>query len=235
MTDESPASPAVTRLQWLMLFALIAALFAMSWWAYERLPAMIDVRTLFSGGNNQPLSAARVAFTLPAIVTLGLLGNLIAARWNVLVTPSKAPSSSDAGAMWPLAIRMFTLAAAQFIVVQAFTLAAALGSISEIAGLRGAGVALGIGVAIIGNSLPRITRRNSFVGYRLSVLYDDPDRWRNAQRMAGYFFVGAGILLAVLFAVDPVLGTRLLIPIIAVSALAPVLLTRRAAVKRGSA
>ena len=235
MTDVSPVSPAATRLQWLTLFALVAALFAMSWWAYDRLPPMIVLRTLFSGRNDQPESAARVAFTLPAMVAVALLGNLLAARWNVLFWPRKAPSSRDAGAMWPLAIRMFTIAAAQFIVVQAFTLAAALGLISEIAGLRGAGVAFGIGVAVIGNSLPLVTRRNSFVGYRLSVLYDDPDRWRDAQRMAGYFFVGAGLLLTVLFVVAPVLGTRLMIPVIAVTALAPVLLARRAAVQRGSA
>jgi hypothetical protein len=61
------------------------------------------------------------------------------------------------------------------------------------------------------------------------VLYDDPDRWRDAQRMAGYFLVGAGLLLAVLFVVAPVLGTRLMIPVIAITILAPVLLTRRAA------
>lgn len=235
MTDVSPVSPAATRLQWLTLFALVAALFAMSWWAYDRLPPMIVLRTLFSGPNVQPESAARVAFTLPAIVAIGVLGNLLAGHWNVLFWPRKALPSRDAGAMWPLAVRMFTIAAAQFIVVQAFTLAAALGLISEIAGLRGAGVALGIGVAVVGNSLPLVTRRNSFVGYRLSVLYDDPDRWRDAQRMAGYFFVGAGLLLAVLFVVAPVLGTRLMIPVTAVTVLAPVLLTRRAAVQRGSA
>lgn len=235
MTDVSPVSPAATRLQWLTLFALVAALFAMSWWTYDRLPSMIVVRTLFSGRDGQPESAARVAFTLPAMVALALLGNLLAARWNVLFWPRKAPSSRDAGPMWPLAIRMFTIAAAQFIVVQAFTLAAALGSISEVAGLRGAGVAFGIGVAVIGNALPLVTRRNSFVGYRLTMFYDDPDRWRNAQRMAGYCFVAAGLLLAVVFAVAPVLGTRLMIPVIAVTALAPILLTRRAAVQRGSA
>jgi hypothetical protein len=235
MTHVSPKSPTATRLQWFTLVALLAALFAMSWWAYDRLPPMIVLRTLFSGGHDQPDSAARVAFTLPAMVTVALLGNLLAARWNVLVWPRQALPSRDAGAMWPVAVRMFSLAAAQFLVVQAFTLAAALGMISEIAGLRGAGLAFGVGVAVIGNSLPLVTRRNSFVGYRLSVLYDDPDRWRNAQRMAGYFFVGAGLLLAVLFVVDPLLGTRLMIPVIAVTALTPVLLTRRAAVKRGSA
>ena len=235
MTDVTPVSPATTRLQWLTLVALVATLFAMSWWAYDRLPPMIVLRTLFSGRPGQPESAARMAFTLPAMVAIALLGNLLAAHWNVLVWPRKALSSSDAAAMWPLAIRMFTMAAAQFIVVQAFTLAAALGLIAEIAGLRGAGVAFGIGVAVIGNSLPLVTRRNSFVGYRLSVLYDDPDRWRDAQRMAGSFFVGAGLLLAMLFVVAPVLGTRLMIPVIAVTALAPVFLTRRAAVQRGSA
>lgn len=235
MTDVSPVSPAATRFQWLMLFALVVALFAMSWWAYDRLPPMIVLRTLFSGGHDQPDSAARVAFTLPALVAVGVLGNLLAARWNGLFWPGKAPSSRDTEAMWPLAIRMFTIGVAQFIVVQAFTLAAALGLISEIAGLRGAGVALGLGLAVMGNWLPLVTRRNSFVGYRLSVLYDDPDRWRDAQRMAGYFFVGAGLLLAGLFVIAPVLGTQLMVPVIAVTALAPVLLTRRAAVQRGSA
>ena len=236
MTDASPVAPVATRLQWLTLVALLGVLFAMSWWAYYRLPPMIVLRTLFSGGHDQPVSAARVAFTVPAIVAFGVLGNLLAGRWNVLFWPGKAPPSRDAGAaMWPLAINMFTLAAAEFIVIQAFTLGAALGLISEIAGLRGAGVALGIGVAVIGNALPLVTRRNSFVGYRLTVLYNDPDRWRDAQRIAGYSFVAAGLLLAAVFVVAPVLGTRLLIPIVAIAMLVPVLLTRRAAAERPSA
>ena len=235
MTDASPVSPATTRLQWLTLVALVGALFAMSWWAYYRVPPTIVLRTLFSGGHDQPASAARVAFTVPAIVAMGVLGNLLAGCWNVLFWPRKAPPSRDAGAMWPLAIHMFTVAAAEFIVIQAFTLGAALGLISEIAGLRGAGVALGIGVAVIGNALPLVTRRNSFVGYRLTVLYNDPDRWREAQRIAGYFFVAAGLLLAAVFVVAPVLGTRLLIPILAVTMLVPVVLTRRAAAERPSA
>ena len=235
MTDASPVSPATTRLQWLTLFALVAILFAMSWWAYDRLPPMIVLRTIFWDPNGKPESAARVAFTVPAIVASGLLGNLLAARWNALFWPGKASPSRDAGAMVPLAIRMFTIAAAQFIVVHAFTLAAALGLISEMAGLRGAGVALGIGLAVVGNSLPLVTRRNTFVGYRLSVLYDDPHRWRDAQRIAGYFFVAAGLLLAAVFVVAPVLGTRLLIPVLAVTILVPALLTRRAAAERPSA
>ena len=96
-------------------------------------------------------------------------------------------------------------------------------------------MALGIGVAVIGNALPLVTRRNSFVGYRLTVLYNDPDRWRDAQRIAGYFFVAAGLLLAAVFVVAPVLGTQLLIPVLAVTMLLPVLLTRRAAAQRPSA
>ena len=97
MTDVSPVSPATTRLQWLTLVALVATLFAMSWWAYDRLPPMIVLRTLFSVRHDQPESAARVAFTVPAIVAIGVLGNLLAGYWNVLFWPRKAPSSRDAG------------------------------------------------------------------------------------------------------------------------------------------
>lgn len=238
MTDAShvsPATPATTRLWWLLQVALVAALFAMSWWAYNRLPSTIVLRTLFFGRQGQPVSAAQFAFALPTIVGAFVIIHLLGARWNVLVWPRKALSARDAAAMWPLALRMLTVGVAQFLVVHAFALAAALGWISEIAGLRGAGIVFGLALAVAGNSLPLVTRRNSFVGYRLSVLYDDPDRWRNAQRLAGYFFVASGLLLALLFVVAPVLGTRMLIPMLAVTVLAPVLLTRRAAAQRESA
>ena len=238
MTDASPVSPdspATTHLWWLLPVALVAVLFAMSWWAFTQLPPTIVLRTLFFGRQGQPVSAALVAFAAPAIIGIMVIGHLLAARWNVLVWPRKALSSRDAAAMWPVAIRMLIIGTASFTILQAFTLAAALGWISEIAGLRGAGVALGLGFAIAGNSLPLVTRRNSFVGYRFSALYDDPDRWRNAQRMAGYFFVADGLLLALVFLVAPVLGTHLLIPALAVTVLAPLLLTRRGTGQRKSA
>jgi hypothetical protein len=46
--------------------------------------------------------------------------------------------------------------------------------------------------------------------------------------------VAGGLLLALLFLVAPVLGTRLLIHVLAVTVLAPVLLTRRTAGRRES-
>lgn len=234
MTNESPFSPASTRLWWITPVALVAALFAMSSWAYGRLPATIVIQTLWTGRSGHPQSAAQFAFTVPVLVGIGVLVNLLAAHWNVLVWPAKALSSSDAAVMRPLAMRLFTIGAAQFIVTHGFALAAALGWISEIAGLRGAGVALGLALAIAGNSLPLVTRRNSFVGYRLTTFYNDPDRWRTAQRMAGYCFVAAGLVLAAVFVVAPVLGNRLLLPVVAITLIAPVLLTRRAG-QRGAA
>jgi hypothetical protein len=235
VAPASPASPSTPRLWWLLQVALVAALFAMSWWAFNRLPPTIVLRTLFFGRHGQPVSAAQFAFGLPTIVAVFVIVHLLAAHWNVLVWPRKALSSRDAAAMWPLAIRMLTIGVAQFLVVHAFALAAALGWISEIVGLRGAGVAFGLGLAVAGNWLPLVTRRNSFVGYRLSVLYDDPDRWRNAQRIAGYCFVASGLLLALLFLVAPVIGTRLLLPVFVVTVLAPVLLARRTAGQHKSA
>jgi hypothetical protein len=241
MTDVSPVSPispTATRLQWLAPVALVAVLFAMSWWAYDRLPPRIVLQTLFSGFSDrhaQSQSAAQLAFLMPALVAVVTIGNLLVAHWNVLVWPRKTLSSRDAAAMWPLAIRLTSLAVAQLIVVHAFTLAAALGWISEIAGLRGAGVVFSLGFAVSANLLPLVTRPNTFVGYRLTVFYNDPERWRKAQRMAGYCFVAAGLLFALLFVIAPVLGTRLLIPVFAVAMLAPVLLTRRGAAQRESA
>ena len=101
MTDAShvsPGSPVTARVQWLTPVALVAALFAMSWWAFDRLPPTIVLRTLFSGRQGQPESAAYLAFVLPAIVAILVIGQLLAARWNVLVWPRKALASRDAAA-----------------------------------------------------------------------------------------------------------------------------------------
>mgnify|MGYP001549660920 CR=1 FL=1 len=53
---------------------------------------------------------------------------------------------------------------------------------------------LSLGMIVIGNYMPRVTRRNAFVGYRLPWAYASEEVWRRTQRAGGYGMVAAGVI-----------------------------------------
>ena len=209
-----------------MSVALLVLTFLLSWWAYGQLPAAVTVRTLFTGRHASTESAAKFAFQLPCI-TAALIGLiLVQVRWPVMLWSRVAMKASDAEAMRPLVAYNFSVVAAMAGLIHAFSLGTGLGWMSEPTGLRGAGVTLGVSFILFGNRLPLATRPNAFVGYRASVLYGDPARWSNTQRVAGYIYMLCGLVLAGGFALDPTGFTRMVTPVLAVVILAPLLLAR---------
>jgi uncharacterized membrane protein len=47
---------------------------------------------------------------------------------------------------------------------------------------------------VIGNYMPRVTRRNAFVGFRVPWAYASEEVWRRTQRAGGYGMVAGGMI-----------------------------------------
>ncbi len=223
MERTSPHAWSVAR----MPVALLVLTFLMSFWAYGQLPADVTVRTLFTGRHLSTESALKFAFQLPFLTATMIGVSLVGARWNRVLWSRVPLKASDADAMRPLVSYNFSIVVAMMALMHAFSLATGLGGVSETTGLRGAGITLGAGLILLGNVLPLVTRPNAFIGFRASVLYGDPARWSNTQRVAGYVYVLCGLVLAAGFAIDPSGFTRMVVPLIAVAVIAPLLLVRR--------
>ena len=218
----SPSTWSLAR----MPVVLLVLMFLLSWWAYGQLPAHVTVRTLFTGRHVSTESAAHFAYALP-LITAAIVGlSLVGVRWNFVFGPRVPMEAKDAHAMRPLVAYYFSVVVAMSGLIHAFSLGAGLGWMSELAGLRGAGVSFGVGFILIGNVLPLVTRPNAFIGYRASILYGDPTRWSYTQRVAGYVYVLSGLVLAGGFAIDPLGFTRMVMPLLAVAIVAPLLLSR---------
>lgn len=206
--------------------ALLVVTFLLSLWAYGQLPETVTVRTLFTGRHVSTESAVQFAFQLPFIIATIIGLNLAGMRWNVVLWPRVPMKAGDAEAMRPLVAYNFSVVVATSALIHAFSLGTGLGWVTEPAGLRGAGVTLGLAFILVGNVLPLVTRPNAFIGFRASVLYGDRVRWSNAQRVAGYTYVVCGLVLAAGFAIDPMGFTRMVTPLLAVAIVAPLLLAR---------
>ena len=126
--------------------------------------------------------------------------------------------------MRPLVAYYYSVVVATSGLIHAFNLGTNLGLVSELTGLRGAGVTFGVAFILLGNVLPPVTRPNAFIGFRASFLYGDRVRWSNTQRVAGYVYVLVGLVLAGGFAIDPLGFNRMMMPLLAVAIIAPVLL-----------
>ncbi|MBO4990657.1 MAG: SdpI family protein [Firmicutes bacterium] len=62
---------------------------------------------------------------------------------------------------------------------------------------RLAGILVGLLFVIIGNYLPKC-RQNYTIGIRIPWTLDDPENWNKTHRMAGWLWMGAGVVFLVL-------------------------------------
>lgn len=221
-TRLSPSAWSLARIP----VALLVLTFLLSLWAYGQLPDHVTVRTLFTGRHVSTESAVQFAFELPCVIAALVGLGLVGVRWNTILWFGGPITASDAEAMRPLVAYYYSVVVAASGLIHAFSLGTGLGLVSELTGLRGAGVTVGVAFILLGNVLPLVTRPNAFIGFRASFLYGNRVRWSNTQRVAGYVYVLVGLVLAGGFAIDPLGFNRMMMPLLAVAIIAPVLLVR---------
>jgi uncharacterized membrane protein len=109
---------------------------------------------------------------------------------------------SDSSTVRPEYDRLITIVLAVLLAIHAFAIASGLGLVAVSHEPLLLAAVLSFGMIAIGNYMPRITRRNAFIGVRLPWAYASEDVWRRTQRAGGYGMVAAGVIgLAGAFAV----------------------------------
>jgi uncharacterized membrane protein len=181
------------RRSWLLLVPGVLAL-ALSLALYSHLPDRIPIHWGIHGQANGWGSRATGAFALPALMlALGLFFGVLSRYLPDLLVryqPDERPASLDQGAYTTVLGLVLLL----LLAVHVYALASALGWLSPAHQPRAMALILAVGFILIGNYLPRVTRRNAFIGARFPWAYASEEVWRRTQRVSGYGMVAVGVL-----------------------------------------
>ncbi|MDQ2890198.1 MAG: DUF1648 domain-containing protein [Gemmatimonadota bacterium] len=178
----------------LISFVLVVAAFVASAFAYSHLPAVVPTHWGVSGKPNAFGSRIQGALVLPLVMLGVWLLMILLPRYDRLVFIRYDPSDSDESTVRPIYEVIAAIVLAILLAVHVFSLASGLGLA---AGNRQPVLfaTMGsLGAIIIGNYMPRVTRRNAFIGFRVPWAYASEDVWRRTQRAAGYGMVAAGVV-----------------------------------------
>lgn len=163
---------------------LVVAAFAMSLAVYSRLP---DPMVIHWGPNGQPNGwASRLfgAFAIP------LMMSVFAILFRVL--PDADPRKDNYEKFWSSYDLIATSVVTLCFVVQCVLLGKALGLPIPVE--RVAPAAVGAFYICLGNVFPRL-RSNWWIGIRTPWSLSSDENWARTQRVGGYLFVAAGVLL----------------------------------------
>jgi len=191
----------------LIAVSLIAALVA-----WPRLPARVAVdfsQLLPFGGGADETGSSFFVFLFPVLALAIWLAFLLgrsasAARMQKWLFSRWAPAQ----ALEPAAFEKFratydvvvTLVVAFIVLFQLLTLGLALGGPVWL--VRGFCVLVGIGIAALGNIMPRF-RPNPIMGVRTKTTLNDPQNWARTHRVLGACFMIAGVIMVALAFVLP--------------------------------
>ncbi len=176
---------------------LVLAAFAVSAVAFSHLPPSFPTHWGLSGKADQFDNRLQFATKLP-LVMLGiwLLLEFVPGHDRLLFIKYDV-RDDDSSIMRPEYDRIIAIVLAVALAVHTILISSAVGLIGGPGESMMIAVAASFGMIAIGNYLPRVTRRNGFIGFRYPWVYASEEVWRRTQRAAGYGMVVAGIVGAV--------------------------------------
>lgn len=178
----------------LVSFMLIVAAFAVSAVAFPHLPAQVPTHWDLSGHANGFSGRVVGAFLLPVIM-LGIWAFLsVVPRYDRLLFIRYTDRASDSSTVRPIYNIIVLVMLALLLAIHAFAMMSALGLVGAARQPVLIAVIASIGSIAIGNYMPRVTRRNAFVGFRVPWAYASEEVWRRTQRAGGYGMVAAGVI-----------------------------------------
>jgi uncharacterized membrane protein len=180
----------------------IAAAFVVSALAYPRLPARVPTHWDMSGRPNGFSDPITAALLLPGVMLLvwGLL--TVVPKFDVAFFVRYERRESDVSTVQPVYGLMVSLVLALLFLVHLYSMGVALGWPVPHRPVWLTVVMSGFAI-VIGNYMPRVIRRNAFIGFRIPWAYASEEVWRRTQRAAGYGLTGAGVLGLIAAAVVP--------------------------------
>lgn len=189
-------------------YIIVAVAVAASLFEYSILPERMPTHWGMNGEINGWSSRLWGASVIPLILLL--LALMI--KWLPTIDPRRANYAKFAGTFEAIFISIMLL----LLVMHVALLAAAAGY--PIKFERWVPVGVGALLIVLGNLLPR-ARPNWFVGVRTPWTLSSDRVWEKTHRLAGYVFVVAGIIVAVLGLTGYHFGPVLMGPVIGVAAL----------------
>lgn len=173
---------------------LVVAAFAISAIAYSHLPPSVPTHWGLSGKADQFDNRLQGAFKLPLVILgIWLLMVLIPGHDRLLFIKYEV-RDDDSSTMRPEYDRIITIVLALMLAIHVFGISSALGLLGPADESMIIALVASFGTIAIGNYLPRVTRRNAFIGVRLPWAYASEEVWRRTQRAGGYGMVVAGIV-----------------------------------------
>lgn len=176
----------------LVSFMLIVAAFAVSAVAFPHLPARVPTHWDISGHANGFSGRVTGAFLLPIIMLGTWIFLSVVPRYDRLLFIRYTDRASDASTVRPIYNVIVLVVLALLLAIHAFAMMSAIGLVGAARQPVLIAAIGSIGSIILGNYMPRVTRRNAFVGFRVPWAYASEEVWRRTQRAGGYGMVVAG-------------------------------------------
>jgi uncharacterized membrane protein len=188
---------------------MIAVAFGASALAYPRLPARVPTHWDMSGRPNGFSDPIVAALLLPCVMLLvwGLL--TVVPKFDAAFFVRYERRESDVSTVQPVYGLMVSLVLALLLLVHLYSMGMALGwpLPQRPVWLT---VVLSAFAIVIGNYMPRVIRRNAFIGFRVPWAYASEEVWRRTQRAGGYGLTGAGVVGLMTAAIVPAVSIRVL-------------------------
>lgn len=189
-------------------YLIVAVAIVASLIQFSHLPARMPTHWGVNGEVNGWSSRLWGAFTLPLILLLLAL----MMKWLPNIDPRRANYPKFAGTFDAIFISVMLL----LLVMHVALLAAARGY--PVRFERWVPVAIGLFLVVLGNLLPR-ARPNWFIGVRTPWTLSSDRVWEKTHRLAGYVFVAAGIIVAIIGLTGVRFAPALIGPVIGAAAL----------------
>jgi uncharacterized membrane protein len=182
----------------ILSLSVVAAAVAISAVAYPRLPAIVPTHWGISGNPNRLGSRLELALLAPCLMlAIAVVFAFVPHYDRYLFIRYRDRGSTldpDSSTARPEYDTMISIILTFMLAMHTFAVASGLGLIAQNQRPVLIAAIISIGMIAIGNYMPRITRRNAFLGVRLPWTYASEEVWRRTQRIGGYGMVAAGIV-----------------------------------------
>lgn len=178
----------------LISFLMVVAAFAISIVAFPHLPAIVPTHWGISGTPDHFGSRVQGAFLLPVLMLAAWIIVGFVPRYDRSLFIRYDDRESNDSTARPAYNVIIVAVIASMLAIHAFAITSSLGLVAQKRLPLLLALIVSIGMILIGNYLPQVTRRNAFIGVRFPWAYASEEVWRRTQRAGGYGMVTAGIL-----------------------------------------
>ncbi|HJV23088.1 MAG TPA: DUF1648 domain-containing protein [Holophagaceae bacterium] len=185
-SPEAPQEPLSFFAEIAPALLAVVALWAVSLWAWPRLPERVPTHWGISGKPDAWGPKSAMVFTLPGVLT-GLVA-------LVILVSRPALDFKSAKGMDPRVRRMILgLTSLLFVVLHGMMLFHLMSGTPE-ASPAFIWVVVGLFLVALGNQFPRL-EPNQWAGIRIPPTLEDRRVWKSTHRFAAPFFMGAGMIM----------------------------------------